>query len=127
MDFTLQVPQIGTLTVVTEMGILIVQPQEIVVVQRGIKFSVNISEPSRGYVLEVFSGHFEIPSLGPIGANGLANTRDFVTPVAAFVDVEEPHTLINKFGGSLFRGEMAFSPYNVVAWHGSFLRISVSK
>ena len=39
---------------------------------------------SRGYVLEVFKGHFELPNLGPIGSNGLANPRDFLTPVASF-------------------------------------------
>jgi homogentisate 1,2-dioxygenase len=37
----------------------------------------------------VFSGHFELPNLGPIGANGLAAARDFETPVAAFDDEDD--------------------------------------
>jgi len=118
-DFLI-VPQHGHLHIITEFGIIDVNPCEIVVIQRGIKFSVDVAEPSRGYILEVMSGHFELPGLGPIGSNGLANPRDFETPVAAFEDKEEPYVIINKFLGSLFRAEMKFSPYNVVAWHGNY-------
>lgn len=118
-DFLI-VPQHGRLRITTELGIIEADPCEIVVIQRGIKFSVAVSEPSRGYILEVMSGHFELPGLGPIGANGLANPRDFLTPVAAFEDKEEPFVIVNKFLGSLFRAEMKYSPYNVVAWHGNY-------
>ena len=31
------------------------------------RFSVDVSESSRGYVLEVFDAHFSLPDLGPIG------------------------------------------------------------
>lgn len=76
------VPQQGALRLTTEFGRMLVSPHEIVVVQRGIRFSVDVDGPSRGYICEILRGHFELPSLGPIGANGLANPRDFQTPVA---------------------------------------------
>jgi len=44
----------------------------------------ELEEAARGYVLETFNGHFSLPALGAIGANGLANARDFLYPVAAF-------------------------------------------
>jgi len=77
-----------------------VPPGQICVVQRGIKFAVTLPDGyGRGYVCEVFSGHFTIPSLGPIGANGLANPRDFLTPMAAFEDVTTSFEVVNKFMG----------------------------
>jgi len=118
-DFLI-VPEQGTLDVQTEFGKLEVKPGEITVVQRGIQFSVNVSGPSRGYALEVYTGHFEIPSLGPIGANGLANPRDFQAPVAYFDDIKVEWTVVNKFLGKLFKASMDHSPYNVVAWHGNY-------
>jgi homogentisate 1,2-dioxygenase len=66
------VPQLATMHLQTEMGCMTVAPGEIAVVQRGIRFRVVVDGESRGYCLEVFNGHFEIPDLGPIGANGLA-------------------------------------------------------
>lgn len=71
------VPQEGTLFITTELGKLTVAQREICVIPRGIKFSVDIEKNSRGYVCEVFKGHFKLPDLGPIGSNGLANARDF--------------------------------------------------
>ena len=82
LRYCLVVPQQGTLDVKTEFGRMTVESGEICVIQRGIAFSIDVEGPSRGYVLEVYSNHFEIPDLGPIGANGLANPRDFLTPVA---------------------------------------------
>ena len=73
-DFLI-VPQQGTLVITTEFGKMTVAPNEICVIQQGMKFSVNLFEPSRGYICEVFNGHFRLPDLGPIGANGLANPR----------------------------------------------------
>ena len=85
------------------MGCLEVPPNSICVIPRGIRFSVALPDgPSRGYVLEVFNGHFELPDLGPIGANGLANIRDFETPVAAFEDRHVPYTILSKYQGHLF-------------------------
>jgi homogentisate 1,2-dioxygenase len=87
--------------------------------------------PSRGYVLEVFDRHFDLPDLGPIGmlfkyrvyilvnyltlrrqgANGLANPRDFLYPVAAYEDVENiSYTIVNKYQGNLFQTVQVF-PY----------------
>lgn len=69
----------------------------------------------------MYAGHFCLPDLGPIGANGLANPRDFLSPVAAFEDRDVDYVLISKFGGSLFSTVMRSSPFNVVAWHGNYV------
>lgn len=71
-------------------------------------------------MLQVFKGHFEIPSLGPIGANGLANPRDFETPVAFYEDCDETYQLINKYSGTFWETTMGNSPFDVVAWHGTY-------
>ena len=113
------VPQEGALMIATEMGRVYVAPGEVVVIPRGVRFSVDLPDgTARGYVLEVFSGHFTLPDLGPIGANGLAAPRDFQTPVAWFEDRECSYTVLHKFGGQLFSAAQSFSPFNVVAWHG---------
>lgn len=92
------VPQYGALLVKTELGRLRVEPLEICVIQRGVKFSVDVLEgKSRGYITEVFKGHFVIPDLGPIGSNGLANPRDFEFPVSWYEDKQEKWTVVNKF------------------------------
>ena len=54
------------------------------------------------------------------GANGLANPRDFQTPVAGFEDRELAYNVITKFNGRLFTAEQEFSPFNVAAWHGNY-------
>ena len=87
------VPQVGTLHITTENGKLTVPPRQIAVIPRGIKFSVDVTEASRGYVAEVFDGHFVLPDLGPIGANGLAANRDFEAPVAAFEEYKGEFTV----------------------------------
>jgi len=114
------VPQQGQLDIRTEFGCLEVSPGEICVIPRGIQFSVTLEEPSRGYVLEVYNGHFRLPDLGPIGANGLANPRDFLYPMASFEDRECIFTVMSKFCGHLFAHERDHSPFNVVAWHGNY-------
>ncbi|KAL5010292.1 hypothetical protein ScPMuIL_012597 [Solemya velum] len=119
-DFLI-VPQERGLSITTEFGRMRVEPNEICVIQQGIRFSVAVSGQARGYVLEVFSGHFQIPSLGPIGANGLANPRDFLTPVAWYEDKEVPEYLvINKYQGHMFSAVQNHSPFDVVAWHGNY-------
>lgn len=95
-------------------------PREIGVIPRGIKFTVDLDNPIRGYICEVFKGHLKIPDLGPIGANGLANPRDFEIPVAAFDKSEENFTLVNKYLGKFYSGNKKGSPYDVVAWHGNY-------
>jgi len=118
-DFII-VPQVGTLTIKTEMGIIEAEPMEIVVIPRGVKFSVEVSGNSRGYASETFSGHLKIPNLGPIGANGLANPRDFLVPVAWFEDKEQEHTIVNKYCGELFEYSLPHSVFDVVGWHGNY-------
>lgn len=115
------VPQQGKLVLRTEMGVLDAKPGEIIVVPRGVKFAVDFPDgPSRGYVCENYGSPFIIPDLGPIGANGLANPRDFLSPAAAYEDMDEPCEVIAKFGGNLWRTELDHSPLDVVAWHGNY-------
>jgi homogentisate 1,2-dioxygenase len=109
------------LKITTEFGKLLVSPHEICVMQRGIRFSVELDEPSRGYILEVYNRHFILPDLGPIGSNGLANPRDFEHPSAWYEDRDCNYTMVNKFGGKLFTATMKYSPFNVVAWHGNYV------
>lgn len=128
-DFLI-VPQQGVLRIQTELGCMVVHPREICVVPRGICFSVHFHPhgeqiEAQGYVLEVYQGHFQLPELGPIGANGLANARDFQHPTAQYdahdTAGSKSHTILNKFGGQLFVRASPHSPYNVVAWHGNYL------
>ena len=114
------VPQSGRLTLKTEFGILEVSPGEIALIPRGIKFRVEISELARGYVCENYGAPFRLPELGPIGANGLAQARDFLYPVAWFEEVNTPVEITSKFGGNLWRCVADHSPLNVVAWHGNY-------
>ena len=102
------------------MGFLDVKQGEICVIPRGIVFRIAVDGPSRGYVCEIYGGHFTLPDLGPIGANGLANPRDFLAPVAAYEDRDVDYVLITKYGGKLFSTTKAHSPFNVVAWHGNY-------
>lgn len=118
-DFLI-VPQTGDLHILTEFGQLHVEPKEIVVIQQGMRFSVQVSGPSRGYILEVFNTHFQLPNLGPIGANGLANPRDFLCPVAWYEDVDTKYDVLSKFQGSLFSNTQNHSPFDVVGWHGNY-------
>jgi len=114
------VPQVGALTLKTEFGILEVAPGEIAVVPRGVKFRVEISEGVRGYICENYGAPLRLPELGPIGANGLANARDFLYPTAWFEDVASNTEIVAKFGGRLWACDYDHSPLNVVAWHGNY-------
>lgn len=115
------VPQQGKLLLRTEMGLLEVAPGEIAVLPRGVRFAVDLlEETARGYVCENYGAAFCLPELGPIGANGLANPRDFQAPVAAYEDREGAFTLLAKFGGRLWSAGIGHSPLDVVAWHGNY-------
>ncbi|KAJ5958213.1 uncharacterized protein N7479_005363 [Penicillium vulpinum] len=115
------VPQKGTLDIRTEMGNLRVRPYEICVVPRGIRFHVSLPDgPARGFILETFAGHFELPELGPIGSYGLANVRDFEVPKASFVDTDEDTELLSKFAGTLHRATYRGGIFNVAGWHGTY-------
>jgi homogentisate 1,2-dioxygenase len=114
------IPQQGALRIVSELGRLEVAPGWIGVVPRGIKFRVEVDEDSRGYVAENHGLPLRLPELGPIGSNGLANPRDFETPVAWFEDSDEPTEVIQKSLGHLWTTTLDHSPLDVVAWHGNF-------
>jgi len=114
------VPQQGRLILATELGVLEVGPQQIAVIPRGIRFQVRLPDgEARGYVCENYGESFKLPDLGVIGSNGLANPRDFLTPVAAYEDEEGDFELIAKFQGRFWAARIDHSPLDVVAWHGT--------
>jgi homogentisate 1,2-dioxygenase len=128
------VPQLGMLRLLTEMGTVEVAPQQIAVVPRGVRFRVELPEVDaagpdgcargplggvRGYICENFGAPFRLPDLGPIGSNGLANPRDFLSPVACYEDREGAFELVAKFQGRLWAADIGHSPLDVVAWHGN--------
>ena len=114
------VPELGGLLLRTEFGLLHVEPGHIALIPRGVRFRVELlDETARGYVCENYGAPFVLPELGPIGANGLANARDFRAPVAAYEDVEGPVEVVNKFCGNLWSATYDHSPLDVVAWHGT--------
>jgi homogentisate 1,2-dioxygenase len=115
------VPQQGRLRLLTELGVLALAPGEIAVVPRGLRFRVELLDSAaRGYVCENHGAVLRLPELGPIGSNGLANPRDFLTPVAWFEDAERPVEVVQKFMGHLWATELDHSPLDVVAWHGNY-------
>lgn len=124
------VPEMGALEIFTELGLINVAPGEVAVLPRGLKFRVEIKNPpadvggsdlvARGYICENYGAQFRLPDLGPIGANGLANPRDFETPVAWYENRDERCEIVAKFGGNLWACESDHSPLDVVAWHGNY-------
>ena len=118
------VPQSGRLHIHTELGRLHVAPGHIAVIPRGIRFRVDLPDPTAaGYICENYGPAFTLPERGPIGANGLANERDFEAPVAAYEDLAEPAQtvqVVQKFGGNLWAADYDHSPLDVVAWHGDY-------
>jgi homogentisate 1,2-dioxygenase len=117
----LLVPELGTVILHTELGPMRVSPGEIAVVPRGIRFKVELTDDfARGYVCENFGANFTLPERGPIGANGLANERDFLSPHAAFEERNHTVQVVNKFGGNLWAADYDHSPLDVVAWHGNY-------
>ena len=115
------IPQSGALQIVTELGRMEVSPGSIGVVPRGVRFRVEVDGEARGYVAENHGVPLRLPDLGPIGSNGLANPRDFETPVAWFEDRDEPTEVIQKSLGSLWTTTLDHSPLDVVAWHGNYV------
>lgn len=114
------VPERGGLLLRTEFGLLSARPGEMALIPRGVRFRVELQdETARGYVCENYGRPFELPDLGPIGANGLAAARDFRAPVAAYEDHERPTEVINKFCGNLWTATYDHSPLDVVAWRGT--------
>ena len=115
------VPQHGELRFCTEFGTINVMPGEICVIPRGVKIRVELLDgPARGYICENYGAALSLPERGPIGANCLANPRDFLTPIAAYEDHDGPGTLMVKWDGVLWASEIQHSPLDVVAWHGNY-------
>ncbi|MEV6671583.1 homogentisate 1,2-dioxygenase [Streptomyces sp. NPDC051162] len=124
------VPERGALLLRTEFGLLRAEPGHMALIPRGVRFRVELLEAAsdggqsptaRGYVCENYGQPFTLPELGPIGANGLANARDFLAPTAAYEDAERPVEVINKFCGNLWSATYDHSPLDVVAWHGNLV------
>lgn len=117
---TLIIPQAGRLSIRTEFGVIEVEPQEIALIPRGVRYAVALpGGAASGYLVENRGAPFRLPDLGPIGSNGLAAARDFLTPVAAFEDAEGPYELVQTFAGRRWTTTLAASPFDVVAWHGN--------
>jgi homogentisate 1,2-dioxygenase len=115
------VPQAGRLAIFTELGLIEVGPGDIAVIPRGMKFKVEpTGGPASGYVCENYGAKFTLPERGPIGANCLANPRDFKTPVAAYEEKESPCRVVVKWCGQFHVTEIGHSPLDVVAWHGNY-------
>ena len=115
------VPQSGGVEIFTEMGRMTVAPGHIAVVPRGMMAKYTpTGDHARGYICENYGAKFTLPDRGPIGANCLANPRDFKTPVAAFEDDDAPHQLVVKWCGAFHSTQIAHSPLDVVAWHGNY-------
>jgi homogentisate 1,2-dioxygenase len=115
------IPQQGRIELHTELGRLEVAPGSIGLIPRGLKFRVHLLDnEARGYIAENHGAPFRLPDLGPIGANGLANPRDFEAPVAWFEDRDEPVEIVQKFLGTLWTTTLDHSPLDVVAWHGNY-------
>ncbi|NNE86755.1 MAG: homogentisate 1,2-dioxygenase [Silicimonas sp.] len=117
----LVVPQEGKLRFATELGVIDVAPQEIAILPRGLLYRVELLEgPCRGFVCENYGQKFELPGRGPIGANCMANPRDFKAPVAAFEDREVKSRVVIKWCGQFHETLIGQSPLDVVAWHGNY-------
>ncbi|KAJ7690048.1 homogentisate 1,2-dioxygenase [Mycena rosella] len=115
-------PQQGRLDVQTEFGKMMVRSGELLVIQRGMKFKVILPDgPSRGYIQEIYGSHYQLPELGPLGGYGLANVRDFETPVASFDIDQSPWQITYKVCGQLFACSQEHTPFDVVAWHGKYV------
>jgi homogentisate 1,2-dioxygenase len=115
------VPQVGRMRFFTEMGIIDVEPNEICLIPRGMIFkALCLDDEARGYVCENYGAKFTLPGRGPIGANCLANPRDFKTPVAAYEDKETECRLLVKWCGGFHQTVIGHGPLDVVAWHGNY-------
>jgi homogentisate 1,2-dioxygenase len=115
------VPQHGAIRFFTEFGRIEIGPGDIAIIPRGVKFKVELMDgPARGYICENYGAKFTLPDRGPIGANCLANPRDFKTPVAAYEDKSARCRLTVKWCGNFHQTGIDHSPLDVVAWHGNY-------
>jgi homogentisate 1,2-dioxygenase len=117
----LLLPELGRLTLLTEFGVLDVEPGMLAIIPRGVRFSVVLRDGvARGYMTEVYGRSFDLPERGPVGANGLTDPRHFVSPHAWYEDrLALGYAVVHKLGGALYEAKQDYSPYSVVAWHGN--------
>lgn len=127
------IPQSGALDIQTELGFLMVRQNEIAVIPRGVRYRATLPDgkPCRGFVCELFQGHFRLPDLGIVGTTGLANVRDFQVPTAFFdgalVDgVAKSNntegnnwTIVSRLAGKLWHCTQTHTPFDVAGWHGT--------
>ncbi|KAJ6186512.1 Homogentisate 1-2-dioxygenase [Penicillium mononematosum] len=113
---------LSVMDIQTELGHIFLRPNEIAVIPRGIKY--RVTQPSsavRGYIMELYDGHFKLPELGPIGSNGLANARDFQVPTASFdEDTSSEWIVYCKYNNKMFEAMQNKTPFDVVGWHGLY-------
>lgn len=115
------VPQEGRLDIQTEFGRMMVRSGELVVIQAGMRFTVTLPDgTARGYIQEIFGSHYELPELGPVGSNGMALPRDFETPTASFDIDQSKWEIVVKLMGNMFVYEQDHTPFDVIAWHGTY-------
>ncbi|MCA3633835.1 MAG: homogentisate 1,2-dioxygenase [Methylobacterium sp.] len=115
------VAQQGRLRFPTEFGVIEIEPGEICVIPRGVIFRCELVDgPARAYICENYGGAFTLPERGLIGANCLANARDFLVPAASYEDKPGKALLFVKWCGEMFATELEASPLDVVAWHGNY-------
>ncbi len=115
------VAQQGRLRFPTEFGVIEIEPGEICIIPRGVIFRCELVDgPARAYICENYGGAFTLPERGPIGANCLANARDFLVPAASYEDKPGKALLFVKWCGEMFATELEASPLDVVAWHGNY-------
>lgn len=115
------VPYKGELIIKSEFGLLTIEPGKIAVIPRGVKFKIDLTGPlASGYLCENKSTPFNLPQLGTLGANALANPRHFLYPEAAFEQIDEKMTLICKYNDQFWSATINHSPLNVIAWHGNY-------
>jgi homogentisate 1,2-dioxygenase len=115
------IAQQGRLRFRTEFGVIEIEPGEVCIIPRGVIFACELVDgPARAYVCENYGGALTLPERGPIGANCLANARDFKAPVAAFEDKVTPGQLYVKWCGEMFVTDLEASPLDVVGWHGNY-------
>ncbi|EER04290.1 Homogentisate 1,2-dioxygenase, putative [Perkinsus marinus ATCC 50983] len=116
-------PRENVLKIRTELGVLRGGPREMILIPKGIKFTVDKANSGRakGYFLENYGAPFKIPDLGPIGiTSGLAHPRHFRAPTASTVENRGASELISKFSGRMYLSKLNKTPYDVVGWYGNY-------
>lgn len=61
------------------------------------RFSVDVFEETRGYILEVYGAHFELPDLGPIGKS--APPKPFFLALTPRLQLPSPDTCLRPSAG----------------------------